>query len=69
MDLMFICLETQKVFYTHHFKIDNFKGVSSDAFGNKTLDATVVLTKPCPLCGHLHSYHASELVCPFSGKV
>jgi hypothetical protein len=67
MEFIFVCPETHAVFNSEDFKIIENKGIKTDAAGNKTLDAKVALTGPCPLCGKKHVYHASELSCPFSG--
>ena len=65
MDFVFICPQTQEVFTSSDFHIQDNKGVIVDPAGNKVLDATVVLDAPCPFCGKKHVYAASELSCPF----
>ena len=65
MNFIFTCPEQNKTFETDRFSIRDNKGVTTDAAGNKTLDAAVVLTRPCPFCGQLHVYRANELACPF----
>jgi len=52
-------------FESADFKVTENQGVISDSSGNKTLDAKVELTEPCPFCGEKHFYLASELPCPF----
>jgi len=66
MELIFICPKTEAVFYSSNFEITHNRGIRTDAAGNKTLDAQVRVTEPCPFCGVKHAYHASELSCPFA---
>jgi hypothetical protein len=68
MKFIFVCPIQNQPFESGDFKIDENRGVTTDQAGNKTLDATVVLTEPCPFCGRKHVYHASELSCPFGGQ-
>jgi hypothetical protein len=68
MKFIFVCPNQHKPFESADFKIGENRGVITDAAGHKTLDATVVLTAPCPFCGRQHVYHASELSCPFGGQ-
>lgn len=65
MQLVFVCPQAQKSFYSEHYEIVANKGVQTDAAGRKTLDAAVALTEACPFCGQKHLYHANELACPF----
>jgi Zn finger protein HypA/HybF involved in hydrogenase expression len=65
---IFVCPIHNQPFESADFKIDENRGVTTDATGKKALDATVVLTEPCPFCGRKHAYHASELSCPFGGQ-
>jgi hypothetical protein len=67
MDFVFTCPETGRPFNTGRFDIIDNHGVQTDNAGNKTLNARVKLLSPCPFCGGLHVYHASELSCPFDG--
>lgn len=67
VDFVFVCPQTHKTFNCDDFQIINNKGVTLDASGNKVLDATLALNRPCPFCGLKHSYAASELSCPFGG--
>ncbi|MFZ1985294.1 MAG: hypothetical protein WAU91_12830 [Desulfatitalea sp.] len=67
MQLVFVCPQTEKSFYSEHYEIVEHKGVRMDADGRKTLDAKVALTEPCLFCGQRHVYHAGELACPFGG--
>ena len=64
---IFICPIQNKAFESPDFEIQDNKGVVVDEAGNRSLDAKVALNQPCPFCGQKHVYHASELVCPFSG--
>jgi hypothetical protein len=66
MEFIFTCPQTNGTFHSANFKITQNQGVQLDAAGHKTLDAKVVLIDPCPFCGGIHTYHASELACPFS---
>ena len=65
MEFIFVCSKHNKPFESADFTIEENKGVVTDESGNKTLDARVVLITPCPFCGEKHTYHSSELVCPF----
>ena len=65
MKFVFVCPEKQRVFESASFEIISNKGISLDTKGNKFLDAKVALNTPCPFCGKIHVYHASELSCPF----
>ncbi|UCF95589.1 MAG: hypothetical protein JSW39_10325 [Desulfobacterales bacterium] len=65
MKFIFVCPSKNEVFASADFNILENRGVITDAAGNKTLDAKVVLSRACPLCGEKHVYHASELACPF----
>ena len=67
MKFSFLCPNQHKVFESADFSILENRGVQTDEAGNKTLNAKVALNEPCPFCGQKHVYHASELVCPFSG--
>lgn len=67
MNFTFICPRTNDPFSTERFEIIDNHGVRTDKAGNKTLDARVKLSDPCPFCGDRHVYHASELACPFNG--
>jgi tRNA U54 and U55 pseudouridine synthase Pus10 len=68
MKFIFVCSQRNETFESAYFTILGNKGVVTDKDGNRMLDAKVVLTKPCPICGETHDYHASELVCPFEGS-
>lgn len=68
MKFIFVCPETSRVFESSDFSIIENKGVSADAAGNKTLDAKIRLSEPCPFCREKHIFHASELVCPFDAE-
>ena len=63
---IFVCPNKNEVFESSDFQILDYRGVTTDAAGNKTLDAKVALNEPCPFCGQMHVYHASELSCPFT---
>lgn len=65
MNFIFFCPEKQQTFETAEFQLTDNNGVQTDSSGNRYLDARVVLTAPCPYCGSLHEYHATELSCPF----
>jgi hypothetical protein len=65
MEFIFICPKRNMTFESADFKITENRGVISDSFGNKILDAKVELNQPCPSCGEKHVYLASELPCPF----
>jgi len=65
MDFIFFCPSVHQTFDSPDFKITKNQGIKTDSYGNRYLDAIVVLTKPCPLCGETHEYQASELTCPF----
>ena len=67
MNFIFICPVYNKVFESPNFRIIEDNGIVTDENGNRTLDAKVSLQDPCPFCGQLHVYHASELSCPFDG--
>ena len=67
MKFTFVCPNQNKVFESSDFNILDNKGVVIDETGNRSLDARVALNEPCPFCGQQHVYHASELVCPFTG--
>lgn len=56
-----------QVFKSSNFDLIDNNGIISDKYGNKTLDAKVILKEPCPHCGEIHIYHVSELTCPFNG--
>lgn len=66
MELIFICPITGSPFKSTDFKITDNQGIKTDAGGNRTLDAKVVLESPCPACGQMHIYMADELSCPFT---
>jgi hypothetical protein len=68
MKFIFVCPVKQEAFETEAFEIIENQGVITDDAGNKTLDATVKLSSPCPFCGENHVFHASEMVCPLSGS-
>ncbi len=68
MRLAFNCPGTGRTFSSESYDITENRGVVADGLGNKTLDANVVLTIPCPYCGELHTYRAADLPCPFSPK-
>ena len=65
MKFIFSCPIHNKVFESADFSVLENKGILTDEAGNKTLDAKVALSPPCPFCGQKHVYHASELSCPF----
>jgi len=65
MKFIFVCPETKQMFESDDFEIVENKGISVDAAGNKTLDAKIQLSEPCPFCKEKHIFHANELVCPF----
>lgn len=65
MKFLFVCPEENRFFEGADFRIVENRGVITDEAGNKTLDAKVRLTEPCPLCGRLHVYRAADLSCPF----
>jgi len=65
MKFIFVCPTRNRVFESADFKVLENGGVITDAAGNKTLDARVALTEPCPFCGSRHVYPAGELACPF----
>lgn len=67
MELVFVCPEKDAAFPSRYFEIVDNNGVRTDAEGNKTLDAKVALTEPCPFCGQKHRYHAGDMTCPFGG--
>lgn len=67
MKLVFVCPDQNKVFESDHYRVTENNGVVCDAAGKRSLDAKVALDSPCPLCGKMHVYHASELSCPFGG--
>jgi hypothetical protein len=66
VEFIFTCPRTHKTFTSADCDITDNHGIKTDAEGNKTLDARVALKNPCPFCGSRHSYHASELACPFN---
>ena len=66
MELVFVCSLRNQVFKSSNFHLIKNKGVITDEHGNKTLDAKIILNEPCPLCGEIHTYHVSELTCPFN---
>jgi len=68
MKFIFVCPIQNKEFESADFRVLENKGVLTDEAGNKTLDAKVALNEPCPFCGQKHTYHASELSCPFTGS-
>jgi len=65
MELVFTCPAQHLVFTSQGYRITDNNGVTTDAAGNKVLDAKVALNHPCPHCGGMHVYHVSELACPF----
>ncbi len=67
MKFSFICPETGRIFESPDFRIIENNGVTEDENGNPVLDARVRLDFPCPFCGQIHVFHASELACPFGG--
>ena len=67
VNFIFVCPITNKVFESSEFNIRDNRGVTLDDAGNKILDAEVALNEPCPFCGQMHVYRASELSCPFTG--
>lgn len=69
VNFLFVCPDTGKVFGSTAFSILENRGVITDEAGNRTLDAKVALDEPCPFCGRKHVYHASELLCPYTGSV
>jgi len=68
MEFMFVCPIHNRVFESAAFTIFDNRGVVVDETGNRTLDAKVALSTPCPFCGEKHVYHAGELSCPFNGR-
>jgi len=66
MELVFVCPETHKVFFSRNFEITDNRGIQTDGAGHKSLKAKVVLQEPCPFCGEQHVYEASELSCPLT---
>ncbi len=67
VNFIFVCPNKNEIFESSNFKIFENRGVTTDGAGNKILDAKVALNEPCPFCGKMHVYHASELACPFTG--
>jgi len=65
--LVFVCPEHGAVFHSTEFVLIENKGIKTDTYGNKVLDAKVELKESCPFCGKKHVYHVSEIPCPFSG--
>ena len=65
MEFSFICPEQGQTFKSADFKIIDHRGIATDSSGNRVLDAKVELNEACPFCGRMHTYHASELACPF----
>ena len=68
MEFVFVCPRTGDTFSSSDFRIEQYRGIKTDDGGNKTLDAAVVLTEPCPICGRKHVYRADELACPFENQ-
>ncbi|MDY6906028.1 MAG: hypothetical protein SWH61_15230 [Thermodesulfobacteriota bacterium] len=66
MELIFVCPAVGKVFHSDQYRIMENRGIKRGTDGSRTLDASVSLTAPCPYCGQMHTYHASELACPFN---
>ena len=67
MKFIFVCPNTQAVFYSADFSFIENRGVTTDAGGSRFLDAKIELDNPCPFCGAKHVYRAAELTCPFDG--
>jgi len=67
MELFFVCPDTGHSFYTEWFDLVNNQGIVTDADGNKSLKADV-LVRNCPHCGKEHSFRADELSCPWSSS-
>ena len=65
MEFIFICPNKAQTFKGTNFRIIDNRGIKKDAWGNKVLDAKIELLDACPFCSDFHTYHASELVCPF----
>ncbi len=68
MEFVFFCAESGRTFRSRDFRIADNKGVKKDPYGNKVLDAKVILRSPCPYCSKFHDYKASELTCPFESE-
>lgn len=68
MKVMFACPENHQVFKTNDFELIEHHGIKLDDAGDRYLDARVAMTSPCPFCGKMHIFHASELICPFSSS-
>lgn len=68
MKFIFVCPIQNRVFECADFSVLEYRGVTMDEAGGKTLDAKVALNEPCPFCGRKHVYHASELSCPFGSS-
>lgn len=66
LNFVFVCPIQERIFESADFRIVENRGVVVDAAGNKALDAKVALEKPCPFCGQMHVYRASELSCPYT---
>ncbi|MBF0199742.1 MAG: hypothetical protein HQK66_00230 [Desulfamplus sp.] len=69
MEFIFSCPETGKTFSTEDFSIMDGQRVFTDAEGRKSLNATIILENPCPLCGKTHEYAADEMICPFTPSI
>lgn len=68
MNFIFVCPEKNEIFESGEFEMIENRGIVTDKAGNKSLDAKIVLSSPCPFCGKGHIFHVSEMICPFSGN-
>jgi hypothetical protein len=68
MRFVFTCPHRLESFPSADFTISENRGVVSGPSGSRRLDARVRLTAPCPFCGELHEYDATDLACPFGGN-
>ena len=66
VNFIFVCPTKNEVLESSDFQILDNQRVTTDGFGNETLDAKVALNEPCPFCGKKHVYHASEMSCPLT---
>jgi len=67
MNFIFVCPEKNEIFESGDFEMIENRGIVTDEAGNRSLDAKIALTSACPFCGKQHTFHVSELICPFSG--
>lgn len=67
MKLHFSCPHKKKMFSSDSFSLHQGYSIAGNGRGGKELKGTVSLNSACPLCGSLHQYDVSEVMCSLPG--